>query len=78
MPIKPVKQLIKAKPTIEGAGVHLQRAFGFSKTKTFDSFLLWATFATTTRTTTKTAFSGTFTGASRPLPGGLKSTGCRL
>ena len=29
MSIRPVKQLIKAKPTIEGTGVHLQRAFGF-------------------------------------------------
>jgi hypothetical protein len=29
MSIRPVKQLTKAKPTIEGAGVHLQRAFGF-------------------------------------------------
>ena len=27
-------------PTIEGAGVKLQRAFGFGKTKDFDPFLL--------------------------------------
>ena len=26
MSIRPVKQLIKAKPTIEGAGVHLKRS----------------------------------------------------
>ncbi len=40
MSIRPVKQLIKAKPTIEGAGVRLQRAFGFGKTSEFDPFLL--------------------------------------
>jgi redox-sensitive bicupin YhaK (pirin superfamily) len=38
--IRPVKQLIKAQPTMEGAGVHLQRAFGFGKTDYFDPFLL--------------------------------------
>ena len=36
MSIRPVKQLIKAQPTIEGAGVHLRRAFGFGKTEDFD------------------------------------------
>jgi redox-sensitive bicupin YhaK (pirin superfamily) len=32
--------LIKAKPTLEGAGVHLRRAFGFGDTSEFDPFLL--------------------------------------
>ncbi len=40
MSIRPVKRLIKAKPTLEGAGVHLRRAFGFGNTKDFDPFLL--------------------------------------
>ncbi len=40
MSIRPVKQLIKAKPTVEGAGVQLQRAFGFGRTEDFDPFLL--------------------------------------
>ena len=40
MSIRPVKKLIKAKPTLEGAGVHLQRAFGFGNTTDFDPFLL--------------------------------------
>ncbi len=31
---------MQPKPTIEGAGVKLQRAFGFGKTKDFDPFLL--------------------------------------
>ena len=40
MSIRPIKRLIKAKPTIEGAGVHLRRAFGFGNTQDFDPFLL--------------------------------------
>jgi len=38
--LRPVKQIIQPKPVIEGAGVKLQRAFGFGKTKDFDPFLL--------------------------------------
>ena len=40
MSIRPVKKLIQAQPTREGAGVHLRRAFGFGKTDEFDPFLL--------------------------------------
>ena len=40
MSIRPIKRLVKAKPTIEGAGVHLRRAFGFGNTSDFDPFLL--------------------------------------
>src|SRR4051794_31086086 len=40
MSIRPVKRLIKSKPTLEGAGVHLSRAFGFGNTHEFDPFLL--------------------------------------
>ena len=35
-----VKRLVKSKPTMEGAGVHLRRAFGFGATADFDPFLL--------------------------------------
>ncbi len=35
-----IRQVIKSKPTIEGAGVHLKRAFGFSEVPAFDPFLL--------------------------------------
>jgi len=38
--IRPVKRLITSQPTIEGAGVHLRRAFGFHETSDFDPFLL--------------------------------------
>jgi len=40
MSLRPVKQMLTTKPTIEGAGVRLQRAFGFGKTAEFDPFLL--------------------------------------
>ncbi|MGO9307686.1 MAG: pirin family protein [Spirochaetia bacterium] len=40
MSIRPIKRLIQATPTIEGAGVKLRRAFGFGETESFDPFLL--------------------------------------
>ncbi len=40
MTTRPVNRLIKSKPTLEGAGVHLRRAFGFGNTSDFDPFLL--------------------------------------
>jgi redox-sensitive bicupin YhaK (pirin superfamily) len=40
MSVRPVRRLVKAKPTIEGAGVQLRRAFGFGNTSDFDPFLL--------------------------------------
>jgi quercetin 2,3-dioxygenase len=40
MSLRPVKQIIETQAVIEGAGVKLQRAFGFGKIKEFDPFLL--------------------------------------
>jgi quercetin 2,3-dioxygenase len=40
MSLRPVKRVIKSRPTLEGAGVHLRRAFGFGNTSDFDPFLL--------------------------------------
>ncbi|MGH9430592.1 MAG: pirin family protein, partial [Terriglobia bacterium] len=40
MSLRPVKRLAISKPTLEGAGVHLRRAFGFGNTSDFDPFLL--------------------------------------
>ena len=40
MSLRPVREILHTKPTLEGAGVKLQRAFGFGKTKDFDPFLL--------------------------------------
>jgi hypothetical protein len=40
MSIRPVKSITQSKPTIEGAGVKLRRAFGFGDTAAFDPFLL--------------------------------------
>ncbi len=35
-----IKKVFKSKVTLEGAGVHLKRAFGFDEVKMFDPFLL--------------------------------------
>jgi quercetin 2,3-dioxygenase len=40
MSIRPVRQISRPRPTVEGAGVKLQRAFGFGNTSDFDPFLL--------------------------------------
>jgi redox-sensitive bicupin YhaK (pirin superfamily) len=42
--IRPVKRIIEATPTVEGAGVKLRRAFGFGNTGDFDPFLLFDDF----------------------------------
>ncbi len=40
MSIRPVKRIVHTQPHVEGAGVKLQRAFGFGDTTEFDPFLL--------------------------------------
>jgi redox-sensitive bicupin YhaK (pirin superfamily) len=40
MSIRPIKQMSRSVPTMEGAGVRLHRAFGFGNTTDFDPFLL--------------------------------------
>ncbi len=40
MSLRPVRQITRTQPAIEGAGVKLQRAFGFGNTGEFDPFLL--------------------------------------
>ncbi|MQA31558.1 MAG: pirin family protein [Luteitalea sp.] len=44
MSVRPVRQVIQPQPHIEGAGVKLQRAFGFGNTSAFDPFLLFDDF----------------------------------
>jgi redox-sensitive bicupin YhaK (pirin superfamily) len=44
MSIRPVKARSESQPTVEGAGVHLRRAFGFGNTTEFDPFLLFDDF----------------------------------
>src|SRR5207249_10483613 len=44
MSIRPIKRVLQAQPTIEGAGVRLRRAFGFGDTTEFDPFLLFDDF----------------------------------
>lgn len=40
MSIRPVLSETLARPTMEGAGVHLHRAFGFAEPEAFDPFLM--------------------------------------
>lgn len=40
MSIRPVKRIVQSRPTMEGAGVHLRRAFGFGDPGEHDPFLL--------------------------------------
>lgn len=44
MSIRPVLSESRAHPTMEGAGVHLHRAFGFSEPEAFDPFLMFDDF----------------------------------
>jgi redox-sensitive bicupin YhaK (pirin superfamily) len=44
MSIRPVRRIVQSKPTIEGAGVKLRRAFGFGDTGETDPFLLFDDF----------------------------------
>jgi hypothetical protein len=44
MSVRPIKDVWRSKPTREGAGVKLQRAFGFGDTTEFDPFLLFDDF----------------------------------
>jgi redox-sensitive bicupin YhaK (pirin superfamily) len=44
MSIRPVRRIIEAQPTVEGAGVKLRRAFGFGDTDETDPFLLFDDF----------------------------------
>src|SRR5262249_32689729 len=44
MSIRPVKRIAQSKPTTEGAGVRLRRAFGFGDPSELDPFLLFDDF----------------------------------
>ncbi len=44
MSIRAVRRIIEARPTVEGAGVKLRRAFGFGDTNETDPFLLFDDF----------------------------------
>jgi quercetin 2,3-dioxygenase len=44
MSVRPIKRELRTQSAIEGAGVKLQRAFGFGETSEFDPFLLFDDF----------------------------------
>ena len=68
MSIRPVKKLIRAKPALEGAGVHLRRAFGFGNTSDFDPFLLLDDFRNDVPEDYLAGFPGTRIAVLRPSP----------
>jgi quercetin 2,3-dioxygenase len=46
MSVRRIAKVFKSRPTIEGAGVHLKRAFGYSQVPQFDPFLMLDDFHT--------------------------------
>ena len=46
MTTRRIAKILKSRPTIEGAGVHLKRAFGYSQVPQFDPFLMLDDFHT--------------------------------
>ena len=46
MTTRKISRILKSRPTIEGAGVHLKRAFGYSQVPLFDPFLMLDDFHT--------------------------------
>jgi redox-sensitive bicupin YhaK (pirin superfamily) len=46
--VRKIRKVLQSKPTIEGAGVHLKRVFGFSQVPMFDPFLLLDDFRSNT------------------------------
>jgi quercetin 2,3-dioxygenase len=45
MEIRRIKKIFKSRPTLEGAGVHLNRVFGFNEIPLFDPFLMMDDFS---------------------------------
>src|SRR5919197_30704 len=44
MSLRPIKRIVQSRPTLEGSGAKLRRAFGFGNTEDFDPFLLFDDF----------------------------------
>ena len=68
MSIRPVKRVAQSQPTLEGAGVHLRRAFGFGTTSEFDPFLLLDDFRNDRPATISRASRGIRIAGSRRSP----------
>jgi redox-sensitive bicupin YhaK (pirin superfamily) len=67
MSIRPVLETRPAVPTMEGAGVHLHRAFGFQDPSELDPFLLFDDFRNDLPAHFEKVSHGTRTAASKPL-----------
>ena len=73
MSIRPVISTHSAQPTMEGAGVHLQRAFGFGKTEEFDPFLLLDDFRNALKHLGSHPAKKSLTAAEAAIAGGFKA-----
>ena len=68
MSIRRISKIFKSRPTIEGAGVHLKRAFGYSQVPQFDPFLMLDDFHTSNPDEYLAGFPWHPTGVSKPSP----------
>ena len=68
MSIRPVASTSQAMPALEGAGVHLHRAFGFTDPTMCDPFLMLDDFRNDDPSRYQAGFPGIRTVASKQLP----------
>ena len=68
MTTRKIDRILKSRPTIEGAGVHLKRAFGYSQVPQFDPFLMLDDFHTSNPEEYLAGFPWHPTGGSKPSP----------
>jgi hypothetical protein len=66
MSVRPIKKVLQTKATLEGAGVKLQRAFGFGDTSEFDPFLLFDDFRNDNPADYRAGFPGILIAALKP------------
>ena len=64
--IRKIKQVLQSKPTIEGAGVRLKRAFGFNEVPLLDPFLMLDHFGSANPADYLAGFTWTLIEESRP------------
>lgn len=66
--VRKIQKVWQSKPTVEGAGVRLHRAFGYEQVPQFDPFLLLDDFRGDDPADYAGVFPGTRTGALKPSP----------
>ena len=72
MTTRKINKVFRSIPTIEGAGVHLKRAFGYSQVPLFDPFLMLDDFHTANPAEYLAGFPWHPHRGSKPLPMSLR------